>query len=256
MDKKDWITFILAIGIVLGMVLAVNLSSSKPESTNNAPVPSVSDLCTDASCCKPDVHYTYTSKPNEEPYKISYNYDLKNVYSSGPNGYPRLHIPSSLYSSTGDVNNPEKNIYFTPSDPDSYVSSDIFSRSIWGYDNITKFAYMSESSGGFSEIFGVPYTNWRIRASMIPKNNPAYSSLIWILADSSTGDVLSGGKLFSGEEILKDVEISNKKMYFIVEANNIESYNIELETPSITYKNEHIKPKLSELLKFLDTTGS
>lgn len=254
MDKKDWITFLLAIGIVIGMAIIVNLS--KPEDSKTTPsvniqTAGVDDICI-GGCCSPKVHYKYNATPQTGPLRIYYNYDLEEIYSPGATGYPRLNFPENMKNPSGDLTSPDRNIY-EKSPASIYGSSDIFSAEIWESENITTFAYMEESNSGFSRIFGVPYPVWRIRVSMVPKGNPAYSSLMWILIDSSTGDVITGSSVLPGNKISKEVEISNRNLYFLIEAKNVNSFKIILETPEISYDEAHINPKISDLINFLNT---
>ncbi|MBN2733607.1 MAG: hypothetical protein JXQ82_01965 [Methanomicrobiaceae archaeon] len=255
MDRQDWITFLLAIGIVIGIAVVVNFPKFEEEQTTvtDDTISYIeSDTCADGSCCTPKIHYKYDTKPQTGPLRIYYNNNLNEIYSPGATGYPRLHLPESMMSSSGDSASPDRNIY-GKSFGSIYASSDIFPTEIWQSEKITTFAYIEESNSGFSRIFGSPYPVWRIHVTMTPEDNPAYSALTWILVDSSTGDVITGGKVLHGEKILKKVEVSNRNFYFLIEAENVDSFKIELETPEISYNQAHINPRIIDLTSFLNT---
>ncbi|MBP2132301.1 hypothetical protein J2128_000222 [Methanomicrobium sp. W14] len=251
MDRLDWVTFLAAIIFVICIALYVNYpktgGGALPGTEN---INSYPDSCSDGSCCMPKVHYTYNVTPKTGPIKINYNNELGQIYSSGSGGYPRLILPD-LNKPTGDVSADGSNTYYTMSS--SFYSSDIFSSNLWESGNITTFAFFDGKNSGFSEVLGVPYQLWRIRSSMTCKGNPAYSSLTWALVDYSTGDIITGGYILPDNEIVKKVEISNRKMYFMINAENVQSFSLDLETPEMAYEEAHITPKLTSLVDFLNT---
>ncbi|MDD4299837.1 MAG: hypothetical protein PHO78_04195 [Methanomicrobium sp.] len=254
MDKLDWITFLAAIVIVVVLALIVNLPKMTADAEVSGEILSdiSADSCRDGSCCMPKTHYYYETSPKTGPLKINYNNNYQEIYSQGLTGYPRLHFSDTVKNPSGDVNAYDKNLYNTGF-KSIYGTSDIFVENIWQAKEITPFSYMSGSTSGFSEIFGVPYSLWRISSSFVPKGNPAYSSFTWVLIDSSTGDIITGANVLPGEKIVKKLEISNLKYYFLIEALNVESFNLSLETPKMAYDEAHINPRIDNLKNFLNT---
>ncbi|WFN37595.1 hypothetical protein L1994_04180 [Methanomicrobium antiquum] len=255
MDKLDWITFLAAITIVVIIAIVVNIPKMNLTGGGAIPVGSEisagRDSCSDGSCCMPKTHYSYNVEPVTGQIEIHYNNNLEKIYSAGASGYPRINFPGSMKTPTGDVVPADKNVYY--GGVSSIHSSDIFSDTIWEPEKTTSFAYMNGSKSGFSEIFGVTYPLWRIKSLMTPKGNPAYSSFTWILVDSSTGDVITGGDLLPGNQVTKKIEIPNKKYYFLLKAENVESFSLVFETPDINYYQAHINPIVQNLQNFLNT---
>ena len=254
MDKLDWITFLAAIVIVIIMAVIINLPKmdlTKETTSKDLELYTQVDSCSDGSCCMPEIHYVYNTEPQTGPIRINYNYNLDDIYSPGATGYPRINFPDNIYNPSGNPVPADKNIYY--SGITSIASSDIFSNNIWESGNITNFAYMSGSDSGFSEIFGVAYPLWRISSSMTPGGNFAYSSFTWILIDSSTGDIVTGGNVLPGNEVVKKVEIANKKYYFLIKTENVESFSLTLETPKISYDEAHLNPYILNLKNYLNT---
>lgn len=259
MDKKDFLTFLAAIILVLIIAIVTHppdFGSQEPDlSQNTNPGSSQSDYCSESSCCYDSVQYTYIVEKTDPPYTISYNTNLDEIYAPGANGYPRLRLPGNDYVPVGNYYAPDKYVGGQPTNMDGFTTSDLFSSDIWGGENgdVMTFAYMNGSKSGFSEIFGVPYSLWRINCTMAPSGNPAYSRLMWVLVDSATGDVITGGNLFPEGQIVMDASVANKEMYFIIEAKNVKSFTLELQTPGISYKNAYPKPAEASLMSFLNT---
>ncbi|MBN1431936.1 MAG: hypothetical protein JW931_04110 [Methanomicrobiaceae archaeon] len=261
MDKKDLLTFVTAILFVLGIALVTHppeFGSSGAETTQGLDQKgAISGYCTDSSCCSDKVQYTYITERIDPPFIIQYNNDLSTIYAPGAQGYPRLHLPGNVYVPVGNFYVPSTYGSGQATDMDTYVSSDLFSPDIWGDSgDFQTFAYMKGNKSGYSKIFGVPYSLWRINCTMKPDGNPAYSRLMWVLVDSATGDVITGGNIFPQGEILKEVTVYDKKMYFIIQAENVLSFSIELQTPIVTYNNIYPKPAESKLVDFLNTMGN
>jgi len=258
-DKRDIITFFVAIGIVAGIAMIINPPDfgNGEVNTSTSGAAAGGDTCTDSSCCMAGPHYTYSTIPLEAPFRIFYNYDMDSIYSPGPSGYPRLHLPKNLYLPESEIFTPENIKYHYFSDMDKYLSSDLFSSSIWGSKSadVKRFAYMDGNYSGYSEIFGVPYDLWRINSKMNPDEdkNPLYSSFQWILVDASTGDIVTGGNLFSNGSIIRKIESGDRKYYFIIEAENILSFELDLETPEISYHQQQIQPEIYKIKDMLST---
>lgn len=259
MDKKDFLTFLAAIIFVLIIALITHPPDFGTQNTglsqNTNQGGSQSGDCSDSSCCYDNVRYTYIVERNDSPYVIDYNTNLDEIYAAGANGYPRLRLPGNDYVPVGSYYAPDKYADSQPTNMDGFTSSDLFSSEIWGTgrDDVKTIAYMNGSKSGFSEIFGVPYSLWRINCTMVPSGNPAYSRLMWVLVDSDTGEVITGGSLFPEGQIIKEVSVGNKEMYFIIEARNVLSYSLELQTPAILYENTYPKPAEASLINFLNT---
>ncbi len=254
MKRADWITFIVAIVIVMGIALAVNLPklAAQPSANTSSNATSYSyDTCTDGSCCQPKPHYIYDFNPAAAVATIRLNNDHNTIYAQGAKGYPRLKFPTGMKTSSGDMDPADANTYYIRST--GYASSDLFQDSIWGKNLTTQFAVLKDTRSGFSEIFGVPYEMWRINASIVPKGNLAYVRMNWVLVDSSTGDVITGGEVLPDNPMLKKVELANHKYYLMIEVSNVASYEFSFETPYVTYSQVHIRPDIADLLYFLNT---
>jgi hypothetical protein len=256
-DKRDIITFLVAIGIVAGIAMIINPPDFGDGDTSISGAAAGGDTCTDSSCCTAGPHYTYSTTPLEPPFRIFYNYDIDSIYSPGPSGYPRLHLPKNLYLPESEIFTPEHIKYHSFSDMDRYLSSDLFSSSIWGNKNVyvKKFAYMNGNYSGYSEVFGVPYDLWRINSKMNPAKgqNLLYSSFQWILVDASTGDIVTGGNIQNNGSIVRKVESGDRKYYFIIEAENILDFELNLETPETSYYQQQIQPEMYKIKDMLST---
>ncbi len=174
MDKRDLITFIAAILLVLIIALIVNS-------------PSFGDRGFNITAIWDDHHSKTTSgdqiraaKPTTieplipRPYRLHYNYDLGSIYVAGDHGYPVIHLPKSL------------NIY---------GGSDIFRPDVWDYRKTVLFAYMEENTSGYSEVFNFPYQVWRIKCNLTPGGQPQYAYLKWILVNADSGRIITGGEI-------------------------------------------------------------
>lgn len=258
MDKKDLLTFVLAIVFVIIIALVTHPPEFGSAGTGDAaevPVQSgntTSNYCSDSSCCSDKVQYYYITERQEPPFEIYYNNDHQTIYASGANGYPRLHLPGEVYSPAGDLYVPENYGTYENSGMERFIWSDVMSRDVWG-GGIEKFAFMEGNKSGFSQIFGVPYPVWRINCTMVANGNPAYSKLMWVLVDSSTGDLITGGNIFPEGHLFKEITISDREMYFIIETENVLAYTLNLETPEITYENKYPKGAEENLINFLNT---
>ncbi len=256
MKRADWLTFIAAIIIVMGIAAVVNLPkmmapAPSDNSTSGNVTAYVYDTCTDGSCCQPKTHYIYDFHPVVGVKTIRLNNDLNSIYAQGAKGYPRISFPTGMKTSTGDMEPVDDNTYYIRST--GYASSDLFQDTIWGKNLTTQFAVLKDSKSGFSEIFGVPYDLWRIKVTLVPKGNLAYVRMNWVLVDSSTGDVITGGEVLPDNPMLKKVELANRKYYLMIETSNVESYEFSLETPDVLHDQVNIRPEIADLLNFLNT---
>ena len=107
MKRADWLTFIAAIIIVMGIALVVNLpkitAPGPASNTSGNATAYVYDTCTDGSCCQPKPHYIYDFQPVTGVKTIRLNNDLNTIYALGAKGYPRISFPTGMKTSTGDV---------------------------------------------------------------------------------------------------------------------------------------------------------
>lgn len=258
MDKKDFLTFIIAIFLVVAISFILNppdFSSNAGTQSQNQVQENESAYYSDSSYYYDNIRYSYIAEIVDPPFNIDYNNNLKEIYSPGPQGYPRLRLPGNDYAPVGNYYAPDKYAENQPTNMDTYTNSDLFSSDIWGDDphDIKTIAIMEGNESGFSEIFGIPYQLSRIKCTIMPKGNPAYSRLMWVLVDSDTGDIITGGNIFPEGEIIKEVSTYNKEMYFIIEARNVFSFTLELQTPAILYDNKYPKHAESSLIDFMNT---
>lgn len=184
---------------------------------------------------------SYENLPGDLPYNplqeglqvwtIPKNTNLNTVYVSGEGGYPVTDFPADMTQ-------------FGASDPE-YAN-------IWAPGEIVRFARYTGPGNGFSEMFPVAFTFWRVNATMHATVKPESAQLTWVLVDGETGTVLTGNQMRYGGSVQKTVQASGESFYFIVSARDVERYSLDLETTRALYGDTLIQPAVRRLTAFLN----
>lgn len=184
---------------------------------------------------------SYESHPDDLPFNplqeglqvwtIPKNTNLNTVYVSGEGGYPVTDFPDDMAP-------------FGASDPE-YAT-------IWMPGEIVRFARYSGPGNGFSEMFPVAFTSWRVNATMYATIKPESAQLTWVLVDGETGTILTGNQMRYGGSVQKTVQASGDSFYFIVSARDVERYTLDLETTRALYGDTLISPAVQRLTAFLN----
>ncbi|NYT05227.1 MAG: hypothetical protein GKC04_02470 [Methanomicrobiales archaeon] len=131
-------------------------------------------------------------------------------YTPDPHGYPVIFLP-------------ERMSVFGASDPE------------WHSTGVETFAFLSEVRGGITQTFTVPYPVWRVNSTLDGRNHPQSALLEWVLVDAANGDILDGGEVRHLEIVRKNIQVSQKELYFIIRVRDADRYTITLERPLKLY---------------------
>jgi hypothetical protein len=216
-ETGDILTLVVGLVIVIVIAFIANphyLSELTPPAPTPAPVPPVTDTPVPATITPvvtiiPSRNPTPTPQPTvAPPYRI--------VYTSNPFLYPKFKMPANMdIFGAGDV--PLRNREMVP------------------------FAYISESRGGLTHKFLVPYPIWVINTTVIANLTPQYGNFKMVLCYASNGTVINGEEIFNRGSLYRVIERSNTDMYMIITTDYIDSYTMTLETPR-NYYNQYNKP--------------
>jgi hypothetical protein len=139
-----------------------------------------------------------TSPPAQiTPYRIS--------YTDKPFSYPAVRLPDRL---------------------ENMGESDI-RRS--GQDPVT-FAYLSDSRGGLSRVFSVPYPVWTMDIRVFDNTTPNLASFRMALCYAANGTIIDGVELVHPGTAFKRIQTSQTPLYLIISTSDIEGYRIDLQT--------------------------
>lgn len=148
-----------------------------------------------------------TVAPLPEP-TIASPYQI--VYSNDPFSYPRFKMPDNLaIFGAGDL--PLRGKTMIP------------------------FAFISESRGGLTQKFHVPYGLWVINTSVIANRTPQYGNFKMVLCFAENGTVVDGEEILNRGSMERVIETSGADFYMIISTAYIDSYYISLETPMEYY---------------------
>jgi len=120
-------------------------------------------------------------------------------------------------------------VRFLPSDMSIYGFSDVQ----WQYNSSVAFAYVEENHGGITEPFTVPYPIWRITSTLYATRTPEDAKFRMILVDEQSGRILEGAEILYPGSVTKTVVTGTRPVYMVVEAENVDSFIITLEAPSV-----------------------
>jgi hypothetical protein len=172
----------------------------------DAPVP-VTTLPVVTATATPNV--TPTPQPTfAPPYRI--------VYASNPFLYPKFKLPANM---------------------DVFGAGDVPLRG----REMVPFAYVSDSRGGLTHTFLVPYPVWAINTMVIANLTPQYGDFKMVLCYASNGTVINGEEILNRGSMYRVIETSNTEMYMIITTAYIDKYIITFETPR-NYYDQYNKP--------------
>jgi len=127
------------------------------------------------------------------------------LFTNNPFTYPMIHLPDRMTT---------------------FGTSNIPLRS---NDTVT-FAYVTDSRGGLTTIFTVPYEVWALNISVNATTRPQYSDFKMVLCDAKTGTILTGSEIQNGGSMYKVVR-NTGPVYMIISVSYVDSYTILMETP-------------------------
>ena len=178
-----------------------------------------------------DIIPIYTLQEEMQVYNIPKNTNLNTVYVGGFGGYPVTDFPRDM-------------VIFGASDPE-YPE-------IWRPGEIIQFATYTGPGNGFSEMFHIPFSFWRINATMTAYTKPESSQLTWIVVDGETGEIVTGNQMRYGGIVQKTVQASGESFYIMVSAQDVDRYTFSLETTKAQYGNTLVQPAIHRLTSFLN----
>lgn len=121
--------------------------------------------------------------------------------------------------------------YMMPSNMETFGASEIPQKTLeW-----VPFAYIEDSRGGLTEVFSVPYPVWMINTTVIARNHPQYAIFRMVLCYAEDGRIIDGEEILNRGTSYRIVQTSNTGVYMIISTENIDSFNIRLETPRHYY---------------------
>jgi len=209
-EKGDLITLVGGVLLVLVIALVLHpeyLSSISPARvTTPVPTPAVPETLVDPySYMGTPVVTTATPLPVPTiapPYRI--------FYSNDPFSYPRFKMPDNLaIFGAGDL--PLRGKTMIP------------------------FAFVTESRGGLTQKFHVPYGLWVINTTVVANRTPQYGNFRMVLCYADNGTVVDGEEILNRGSMARIIETSGTDFYMIVTTAYIDAYYISLETPMEYY---------------------
>jgi hypothetical protein len=141
-------------------------------------------------------------RPDDPPYRI--------VYTSQPYTYPRFKLPESM---------------------SIFGASDIPIRT----EESVPFAYITDTRGGLTQYFSVPYPVWVLNTTVIANRTPQYGNFQMVLCYANNGSIIKGEEIFNRGNSHRIVQTSGTDMYLIITTAYIDSFYISLETPRSYY---------------------
>jgi hypothetical protein len=209
-EKGDLLTLAAGVIIVLAIALITNphyLAGLAPAPSVPVTTPVVTLQPTAASTpiipVTPQPTRTPTAEPTvAPPYRI--------LYSSDPFSYPKYKMPETMgIFGAGDL-------------------------ALRGREMIP-FAYISETRGGLTQKFTVPYPVWVINTTVTANRTPQYGNFRMVLCYANNGTVIDGEEILNRGSMIRVIETSGTEMYMIITTAYIDSYRIDFETPRDYY---------------------
>jgi hypothetical protein len=212
-EKGDILTLVGGLVLVLVIALVMNphyLSSlSAPAETEPELVSPAAYLAknppspTPGQTVAPVVVTTPAGpRPDDPPYRI--------VYTSKPYTYPRFKLPESM---------------------SIFGASDIPIRT----EESVPFAYITDTRGGLTQYFSVPYPVWVLNTTVIANRTPQYGNFQMVLCYASNGSIIKGDEVLNRGTSHRIVQTSGTDVYLIITTAYIDSFYISLETPRSYY---------------------
>jgi hypothetical protein len=210
----------LAGGLVIVIIIAFvanphYLSGLTTPAPTPAPVPVLTESTVPLTpvtvvVTPPPTSVTPTPQPTiAPPYRI--------YYAGNPFAFPRFKMPDNM---------------------ETFGAGDLPLRN----REMVTFAYVSDSRGGLTRNFSIPYPVWVINTTVMANRTPQYGNFRMALCYASNGSVIDGEEILNRGSLYRVVETSNTDMYMIITTAYIDSYTIDLETPR-DYYDQYYKPQ-------------
>jgi hypothetical protein len=142
------------------------------------------------------------NKSGVVPYRI--------LYTDDPFSYPAYRLPENM-GTTGASETPRESLDLVP------------------------FAVIENTRGGLTRVFSVPYPVWFINTTVVAKNQPQYANFRMALCYADTGGIIRAEEIVQPGTSYRIIRTANTSMYMIISVQNIDSYQIRLETPKEYY---------------------
>jgi hypothetical protein len=214
-EKGDLLTLIGGVVAVFVIALALNphylegFSSPAPVAPVTMPVTTTFTPVVPGSSTTPVIPVTPISTRTPVPVPtVSPPYQI--YYHSSPFTYPRFKMPDNLAI---------------------FGAGDIPFRS----REMVNFAFVSESRGGLTQKFTVPYPVWVINTTVVANATPQYGNFKMVLCYGNNGTVIDGIEILNRGSMSRVIQTSGSEMYLIVTTAYIDGYRINLETPRDYY---------------------
>lgn len=222
MGRSDLIIVVAAIAVVLIISLVVQQPSM------NIPLISQEGGAPNGRGGLSEILYLMPFEKEEQPFSYPV-FTIQLV--ENPFGYPRMYMPES---------DTFKGVTYRIIDGDRYEVFPLFGmapHTTQHYEGITGIEWipvgiLEQRRGGVSTIFRVPKTPyWRIKTEVTADRFPGQAVFRYILCDAQTGALLDGGEVTGRGSMRSIVLSSEKEMYLIISAKNIDYYTLTLEVP-------------------------
>ncbi|HII98515.1 MAG TPA: hypothetical protein HA272_04465 [Methanoregula sp.] len=211
METGDILTLVGGLFLVLVIAFVINPQYLSDLSAPVLPEPTATPIPRQTPAPEPVPLQTVTTdaislpatpRPDDPPYQI--------FYSDQPFSYPRFKLPENMRS---------------------YGASDIPLRT----EESVPFAFVTESRGGLTQKFLVPYPLWVINTTVIANRTPQYGNFKMVLCYANNGTIIEGEEILNRGSSHRIVQTSNVDLYMIITTAYIDRYYISLETPRSYY---------------------
>ena len=210
MEKGDLLTLVVGVVLVLVIALVANphyLSGLTPAPGTPSPAPGVTPVYTVTVTPITPPTTVPTATPTPE---VTIAPPYRSFYNSSPFTYPRFKMPDNM---------------------GTFGVSDLTLR---GREMVT-FAFISETRGGLTQKFSVPYPVWVLNTTVIANRTPQYGNFQMVLCYANNGTVIKGVEILNRGSMYRVVETSGTEVYMIISTAYFDSYQIDLETPRDYY---------------------
>ena len=211
MEKGDLLT--LLGGLVLVLIIALVAHPEYLSSLSAAPVTPVPTQPLTTPGVNP-YSYQETSSVTTVPTSLAIPtiappYQI--YYSNDPFSYPKFKMPENLaIFGAGDL--PFRGKTMIP------------------------FAFVTDTRGGLTQKFTVPYGVWVINTTVIANRTPQYGNFKMVLCYAENGTVIDGAEILNRGSMTRIIQTSGGDYYMIISTAYIDSYYISLETPEEYYR--------------------
>jgi hypothetical protein len=209
-EKGDLLTLAGGVIIVLVIALITNphyLAGFSPAPSVQVPTTTGTIIPTPSAIrsmpVTPSPNETVVAEPTPAPpYRI--------LYSTDPFSYPKYKMPETMgIFGAGDLTLRGK--------------------------EMVPFAYISETRGGLTRKFTVPYPVWVINTTVIANRTPQYGNFRMVLCYANNGTVIDGEEILNRGSMIRVIETSGTEMYMIITTAYIDSFRMDFETPRDYY---------------------